>query len=350
MIDKNMNELFINNKTTVFNAIKTMDHLSKKLLIIVENNIYINLLSIGDIQRHIINGGKTSDVIENVVIEEKIVSYNTSKKEDIKETMLKYRMEFMPVLNNNNVIENILYWDDIFHKNKIPFNSKIDLPVVIMAGGYGSRLKPLTNVLPKPLIPISEKTIIEDIMDNFKHLGCNDFYLSIMYKADLIKYYLDSLNQYQITYFKENKPLGTAGSLSLIKNKINSSFFISNCDILIDQDLSSVYEFHKKNNYEITLISALKNISIPYGTLEVGENGKLVSLQEKPNLSFNINTGVYLLEPHLLDEIPNDSFFHITHLIEQILQRNGRVGVFPISEGSWTDIGDWNEYLKIIQK
>ena len=183
-----------------------------------------------------------------------------------------------------------------------------------MAGGKGTRLKPLTNVLPKPLIPLGEKTIIENIMDKFYDVGCNQFHISVNYKAEMIRYFFSALghNKYQIDYIQEKTPLGTAGSLHLLKGKLNSTFFVTNCDILIDQDINDVLEFHKMYKNEITVVAALKNYSLPYGILETQQEGKLTKIAEKPNFTFKINTGFYILEPHLLNEIPQNKFYHIT--------------------------------------
>ena len=137
--------------------------------------------------------------------------------------------------------------------------------------------------------------------------------------------------------------MGTAGSMSLLKGKISETFFVTNCDILIEQDYSEILEYHKVNKNEITIVAALKHFPISYGTIETGENGKLKKLIEKPELTFKINSGMYILEPHLIDEIPVNEFFHITTLIEKVSNRGGNVGVFPVSEKSWKDVGNWSE-------
>jgi NDP-sugar pyrophosphorylase family protein len=219
-----------------------------------------------------------------------------------------------------------------------------------MAGGEGKRMRPITNVLPKPLIPLGDKTIIEHIMEQFSVIGCTSFHLSVNYKAEMIKYFLgdDKFRKYEISYFQEDKPLGTAGSLSLISNIIHSTFFLSNCDILIDQELGAIYDFHVENKNKITIVSALKNIHIPYGTLITKEDGLLIRLDEKPDYTFKINSGLYILEPDVIREIPEDQIFHITDLIEKLMTKNERIGVFPVSEGSWMDIGNWDDYLRNI--
>lgn len=223
---------------------------------------------------------------------------------------------------------------------------------MIMAGGQGSRLKPITNIIPKPLIPIGDKPIIEIIIDKFSTLGVSNFYLSVNYKQEMIRFYFEGVENksYNLNYFVEPYPLGTGGSLHLLKDKISSTFFVSNCDIIIDQDYYDIYDYHTSNKNELTIVAALRLMQIPYGTLESGENGELLALKEKPELTFMINTGMYILEPHLLNEIPENTFFHITDLIEKVKERRGRVGVFPVSEGAWMDIGEWKEYNKTMKR
>ena len=256
----------------------------------------------------------------------------------------------MPVVDSNGNLLKVYFWKDLFDDNNREVLPQLNLPIVIMAGGIGSRLAPLTNIYPKPLIPIGKKTIIETIMDKFVAYNCHDFYISVNYKADTIKNYFDFIKNpdYNISYFQEDKPMGTAGSLRLLKDKINSTFFVSNCDILIEEDYANILDYHRSNRNELTVVAAIKTFSIPYGTIITGENGLLESIEEKPTLSFKINTGLYVLEPSLLNDIPDD-FFHITHLMEKLKQEGRRVGVYPISQNDWKDMGDWNEYLRMIK-
>ena len=243
----------------------------------------------------------------------------------------------------------VYFWEDLFGNKQETRKDLIKLPVVIMAGGKGTRLKPITNVIPKPLIPIGEKTILEEIMDQFEGIGCNKFYMSVNYKSDMIRFFLDQLeHKYNISFFEEKTPMGTIGSVSLLKGKVTTPFFVSNCDIVIDQDYRSVYEYHRSNKNDITVVTAVKNFHIPYGVIETGEDGLMVELKEKPIQTYMINTGVYLLNPELFDEIPEGEFFHVTHLMEKLISRGGRIGCFPVSENAWRDMGEWPEYLKIL--
>lgn len=335
---------------SLLEAFKRMDILDKKLLIVEDSNQFIGLLSAGDIQRAIINNIPLNSKVKEVLRKEIRIASPHDEFEKIKQMMLDFRMELCPVVDSNRTIVKVYFWEDVFsEKQKVPVN-QFNLPVIIMAGGVGSRLKPLTNVLPKPLIPIGEKTMLEEIFDRFAKHGCNKFYLSVNYKAELIEYYIQQQKlPYEIDFFKEDKPMGTAGSLSLLKGKINETFFVSNCDIIIEEDYSQILDYHKKNKNEITLVAALKSIPIAYGTIETAENGRLIKLAEKPELTFKINSGMYILEPHLIDEIPNEENFHITNLIEKVLARKGAVGVYPVSEKSWSDVGDWSLYRQYLK-
>lgn len=334
---------------TLLEALKQMDKIDRKLLIVLKEEIFIGLLSAGDIQRAIIKNQPLDTLVKLVLRGDIRIAKPEDPVEKVKEMMKTFRMELCPVVNELGNIEKIYLWEDLFMKTELQEVGQFNLPVVIMAGGYGTRLRPLTHVLPKPLIPIGEKTMLEEIFDRFGRHGCEQFYISVNYKADLIEFYLSRLDlPYKVDYFQEVSPMGTAGSLTLLKDKLKERFFVNNCDILIEQDYSEVLDYHIANENEITLVAVMKTFAIPYGTIETGNDGQLIDLKEKPDLTFKINSGMYLLEPHLLSEIPEGEFFHITHLIERINKRNGKVGVFPVNERSWKDIGDWQEYLKLI--
>ena len=351
-MNNRIQNISIQSNTNVLNALKQMDTFNCKLLIVFENEKFINILSIGDLQRAIIKNTPLDTSIKYILRNKIRIADEYDSIEHIKKQMLDYRMEFMPVINKNKVLLKIHFWDDFFISEDNKPKVNLSLPVVIMAGGKGTRLLPLTNILPKPLIPIGKKTIIEEIMDKFVDCGCKDIFISVNYKADFIKHYFKMLDNksYNINFFQENKPLGTAGSLHLLKNRIKSTFFVTNCDIIINQEIPEILNYHYKNKNELTVVAAIKNYPIPYGTLSTGANGLLESLTEKPDLTFKINTGFYILEPHLINEIPENEFYHITTLIEKLINKKSKVGVFPVSEKSWIDVGEWNQYLEYIKK
>ena len=328
---------------------KQMDVQKVKTLFVFNDERFEGLLTLGDIQRAIINNISLNDPIERILDKAKIYGYVSEEVGVIKEKMRRMRAEVMPILDEKGELIKVLYWGDVFKVAESEQRVMIDLPVVIMAGGKGTRLKPITNVIPKPLVPIGDKTILEEIMDQFETIGCKKFYMSVNYKSDMMRFYLDQLeHKYDIDFFEEIKPLGTIGSVSLLKGKIDTPFFVSNCDIVIDQDMRDVYDYHRENHNDLTIVTAVKSFRIPYGVIETGEDGLMTTLKEKPELTYMINTGVYILNPECIAEIPEGEFFHITQLMEKIKNRGGRVGCFPVSEHAWKDMGEWSEYLKMI--
>ena len=349
MFDKIKNYI-IHPCISLLDAMKVMDVQKVKTLFVFDDEHFEGLLTIGDIQRAIIRNVSLAEPVSLILDKNKIYGFVTDGEETINEKIRRLRAEVMPILDEKGELVDVWFWKDLSKKMEVAPREKIDLPVVIMAGGKGTRLKPITNVIPKPLIPIGNKTILEEIMDQFEGIGCMKFYMSVNYKSDMMRFYLDQLeHHYDIEFFEEPKPLGTIGSVALLKGKIDTPFFVSNCDIIIDQDYRDVYDYHKDNRNDLTIVTAVKSFRIPYGVIETGENGLMTGLKEKPELAYMINTGVYILNPECMNEIPEGEFFHITHLMEKIKERGGRVGCFPVSENAWRDMGEWPEYLKMIK-
>lgn len=348
MIEKIKSRIITPDKS-LLTAMKQMDSGGFKTLFVLVGDQFDGLLTLGDIQRAIIKNVSLSEPIYTIIDRGKIYGFVSETEEAVRIKMRQLRAEVMPILNDDHQLVDVWFWNDLFEKSEVPTREAIDLPVVIMAGGKGTRLKPLTNVIPKPLVPIGEKTILEEIMDRFETIGCHKFYMSVNYKSDLLQFYLDQLeHKYDIRFFEEDKPLGTIGSVSLLKGKLNSPFFVSNCDIIIDQDFRDVYDYHLENHNDLTVVTAVKSIRIPYGVIETGDDGLMTALKEKPELTYMINSGLYILNADCIDEIPVGERFHITQLIEKIKERKGRVGCFPVSEHAWKDMGEWPEYLKMI--
>ncbi len=344
-----INQIAIKASDTILMALRKMDKQYVRLLFVMDGETFVNLVSIGDIQRAIINNFSLDTPVNKIFRKKVLVAKVGYDYDKVKTEMLENKTECMPVIDDNKKLVDTIFWEDLF-KDKKQDNEILNLHVVIMAGGKGIRMRPITNIIPKPLIPIDDKTIIEHIIDNFQSVGCDKFYLSVNYKSDMIIDYFNKIDKnYKVEFISESKPLGTGGSLFLLKDLLKEPFFISNCDILINDDYRKIYNYHNEFQNELTVVASLRHYSIPYGTIETIEDGKLVSLHEKPELSFLINSGMYLLEPHLLDEIPDDQFFNITDLINNVKERGGKVGVFPVSEKSWIDIGEWDKYLDFVK-
>lgn len=341
-----MKSFIIDKNYSIKDTLKAMDKVSNKVLFIVENDVLLGSVSDGDIRRSLLNGNDLSLSVEKIMNINPITANTNLSNEQLKKLMLKHEIQTIPITDKQNKIIDIVLWHKLFTKLDKVYK-KTNVPAIIMAGGRGTRLEPFTKILPKPLIPVGNKTIIELIMDEYQKFGIHKFYFTVNYKSKLIKAYFEENDQdYDISYIDEIEPLGTAGSLQYIKDKIKTDFFVSNCDIIIKEDYTKIFAFHQKGKYDLTLVASVQHHTVPYGVCEIGNGGDLVNIIEKPEYDFFVNTGMYILNPTVLDFIPKNKFYHITHLIADLKKAGKKVGVFPVSEKSWIDIGQWNEYKK----
>lgn len=343
-----LQDLFINREMLIKDALKRLDETAKKILLVVEQNKLIGVLTDGDIRRWILKNGNLKETVDVIMSKNPKFIYKEEVK-NAKRILKEYSIEAVPVVDENLQVIDIIFWNDKFNK-KLNY-AKISNPVVIMAGGAGTRLKPYTNVLPKPLIPIGDIPIVERIINNFIEYGCNNFYMTVNYKKNMIKAYFNDIEKnYTIHYVEEEKPLGTAGSLFYLKDKIKDTFFLSNCDILIEGNYSDMLKYHKEQKAKITLITSLKHFTIPYGIVQINGDSIVKKMEEKPEYDFLVNTGMYILEPEVLNDIPEDKYFHITDLINNYISKGDKIGIYPISEGSWLDMGQFKEMEIMLER
>jgi dTDP-glucose pyrophosphorylase len=348
-----MKDLIVLPDITLKQALKKLSQVGEKCLVVADDkNTLLGTLSDGDLRKAILNNFRINDSISGIYQLKPILlvegSYNL---DEVKNIFLNKKFDLIPIVNQNGIVTDILVWDKIFKNGEEKQRQKLDVPVVIMAGGKGTRLEPFTNVLPKPLIPIHEKPIIEHITELFTDVGVCQFILTVNYKARILKAYFEELNpDYKIDFIEEDNPLGTAGSLRLLEYKFSTPFFVTNCDTIIKIDYHDLYEFHQKNNYDITLVASSKNYTIPYGTCELNGEGHLKRINEKPEYDFLVNTGLYVVNPDIVHLIPKDKLYHITHLIEDIKNKGKKIGVYPIDDDAWIDVGQWAEYQKAVER
>ena len=263
---------------------------------------------------------------------------------------LSFLVDIIPVVDGNKKIIGITKIDDVFEKKVKKKSKKKSIPVIIMAGGKGTRLEPFTSILPKPLIPIHGKPIIDHVMEKFKEFGVSNYYLSINYKSKILKaFFEENEKKNMINFIEEKKPLGTIGCLSKISRKIKSNFFVTNCDIIIDCDYSDLIKYHSENNNSITVVASFRNYTIPYGDCKIGKNGLLNKIDEKPRINLLANTGMYVMNKEVIKHIPKNTKFDLPELVTKIISLNKKVGIFPVSEEAWIDIGQWNEYKNALK-
>lgn len=333
-----LKEYIIDPNTSILEAMNAINRNSKGIVYICDGKKLQGALSDGNIRRHILSGGSLdAKAIDAANLKPKYLLQNAS--ENPEKYMRAVRITSIPILNAKQEILAIKFLDS----QGVYDYKELDVPVVIMAGGKGTRLKPFTNVLPKPLIPIGEKTITERIMDSFASFGCRDFTMIVNYKRNLIKTYFADVPDYKVSFMEEENFLGTAGGLRLMADKINSTFFMINCDILVDDDYYEILKHHRDSKAIATMVCALRNYSVPYGTVHLDDLGNISKLEEKPTYSFLVNTGMYVIEPELLEYIPEDSFIHITEVLEKCITAGETVSMYPVSENAWMDMGEIGE-------
>lgn len=339
----NVKDFLIEENSSMLEAMKELDKVAKKVLFVVKSNRFVGAITDGDIRRWILKKGNLDARVRDIANYDPKFIYEKDRR-SAKEFMKSHSIEALPVLNEEEDIVSVILWND----EEIEQEKKLDLPVVIMAGGLGTRLYPYTKILPKPLIPIGEIPIVEHIINRFNKYGSDQFHLIVNHKKNMIKAYFNEINKnYQVGYVDEDQPLGTGGGLSLLKGKVDSTFILTNCDILIEEDYEKIFNYHKSERNLITMVCSLKNVKIPYGVIEINETGEIDEMREKPEFSFFTNTGMYIVEPRVIDELEENQAIGFPDIIEKYKAMGEKIGVFPISENSWLDMGQLDEMEKM---
>ena len=329
---------------TVSEAMQKIDNNSYGILFLTDDNGKIfGCITDGDIRRFLLSGGKMDSMSADAANKKPRVAHSI---EEARQLYHKKNYVVIPLVDENKKIIDV-YLGETGDNTQKERNS-LNIPVVINAGGKGTRLDPFTRVLPKPLIPVGDLPIIEHIMKEYQSYNCNEFHVIVNYKKDLMKaYFADNENDYNISWYDEEEPLGTGGGLSLLRGKFKDTFFFANCDALLTANYESMVKFHKENGNVITMICAYKNINIPYGVVEMGLNGAIEDMKEKPLMSFLTNTGIYIVEPEVIDDIGDGVSIGFPDIVEMERQKGKRVAVFPVSENDWMDMGQLPELEKM---
>lgn len=350
MENEQIKSLLISPQRTVKEAIQRLNDTGLKILFITDSREkLLGTLSDGDIRRGILAGLALTSPVE-LVMKKKFFSL-TAETPDLPQSarsiMQQHMIEQVPVVDKDGVILDVLLWIDFLGDRRhapVKGASSKDNPVVIMAGGKGTRLDPFTRILPKPLIPLGDKTIIENIMDRFYENGFSRFILIVNYKKAMIKaYFGDRALPYSITFVEEEEFYGTAGGMSLIRDSLTETFIVTNCDTILEGSYIDLFQWHHDHGNVMTIIGSHKEITVPYGVLCMN-NSSLDRIDEKPKLDLFINTGTYIFEPAVFEFIKDRQHLDMDQLICEIKKQLGdRVGVYP-HWGGWFDIGQWEEY------
>ena len=337
---KNIKKIKITTDATIKKALKVIEDGAIKIALVVDKrDKLIGTLSDGDIRRGFLKGLSISSSVKSLINKKPLVG----KKNDIKEKLLNIafskKIHQIPIVDSKGKVTEILLTDEL-KKNEIKLNK-----VVIMAGGKGTRLRPLTKNTPKPMLKVGGKPILQTIIKRFSDCGFKDLIICVNYKSHIIENYFGNGDKFgvKIEYVKEKKRMGTAGALSFIKKKLTKPFFVINGDLLTNLDFEKMLDFHDKYNSNATMSVKDYNILSPYG--EVNLDGvDIVSIEEKPERKVFVNAGVYILDPKCINLIPK-KFYDMPSLFKKIIAKKYKTVSFPLEE-YWLDIGRFNDYKK----
>lgn len=332
-------DFLISENIKIIEAIQKLDVLGKKTLFLVREDRLVATLTDGDVRRWLLKGGKLEEKVSEIANYQPKYVLEGNRREAYR-YLKEFAIEAIPILSEQNKITSIILWNH----QEIRLETNLKLPTVIMAGGLGTRLFPYTKILPKPLIPVGDIPIAEHIMNRFHSYGVEEFYLIVNHKKNMIKaYFNEEHRDYNIKYIEETKPLGTGGGVRLLKGKINSTFLLSNCDIIIESDYNEIYRYHKERKNIITMVCAKQKVKIPYGVIEADEKGNIIEMKEKPEINFLTNTGFYIVEPRVVEELEEGISISFPEIIEKYRQKGEKVGVYSIQESQWFDMGQIEE-------
>lgn len=334
--------------STIFDcSTKMNENNSTFLAVINKKNKLLGTFSMGDLRQALYIGAGLNEDIKKYYNKKPKFLFNTNEYiEKVKNIFKRSQLTALPVVNKKKIILNLFFKKDALNK-KIISRNKLKIPAVIMSGGTGTRLKPFSDILPKALIPINNKAIIERIIEKLTNAGIKKIYIITNYKSKIIKaYFKDKKYKIRLKFIEEKKELGTAGGLSLLKKKISGDFLLTNCDVLHNFNYADFKKFHTNNNFSLSIVGSLNSYVLPYGVCEVDSKGILNKINEKPSYNLIVNTGFYILNKKVINLVPLNKFMHITELIAKAKKLKFKIGLFPINNNNWHDVGEWDEFHK----
>lgn len=338
-----LQDLLITEQATVKQAIEKLENVRCKVVYVVKDKKLLAAVSDGDVRRYTLRAGNIESGISH------IANYSPRtcseyEEEKWKTIFQETDMYSIPIVNLNDEIIGVVFRNGTILKD----HEKIDLPVVMMAGGKGTRLHPYTKILPKALIPIGDLPISEHIIQRFCEYGCTEFFMLVNHKGAMIQSYFDNVaKEYTLRFVEEAKPLGTGGGLSLLRGMIGQDFILTNCDILIDADYAEIHRIHKKKKNFITLILSEYANQVPYGVVSMDEGNNYKGVTEKPILNYLINTGVYIVNARVIEEMQEDTAVDFPDVIERYRSRGEKIGCYVVKQSAYMDMGQFEELEKM---
>lgn len=324
---------------TIRQALAIIDSGSMKIALVVdENEMLLGTLTDGDIRRAILNGYGLDDAIQNIYNRTPTTCGINDSKEKILQLAVARKLYQIPILDSDGRIVEITEVDDLLlprHRSN---------KVVIMAGGLGTRLSPLTDTTPKPMLHVGNKPILETIIENFAKYGYSELILSVSYKSHVIEEYFGDGKAFgvNIEYVHESKRMGTAGALGLMRERLSEPFFVMNGDLLTNINFEHLHDYHVAHDAVATMAVREYDFQVPYGVVNV-RDGLIESIEEKPVHKFFVSAGIYMLSPAALEQVPENEFFDMPTLFEALIVKKQAAVSFPIRE-YWLDIGRVSDF------
>ena len=335
-----IDEIKINQNASIKQALKVIDKGAIKVAVVLsDDGLLLGMLSDGDIRRALLKGMSLDDSIAGIINKHPVVANINDTKERILELANEKKLHQIPIISNGKLIGIQDIREFLAPKNK-------PNKVILMVGGLGTRLRPLTNDVPKPMLDVGNKPILHTIVENFAKYGYTDIIMCVNYKSEIIKEYFGNGDKFgvKIEYVLENQRMGTAGALSLLQKRPKDDFFVMNGDLLTNVNFEYLHEYHKDSNALASICIRKYEMQVPYGVVNVRAN-KVTSIEEKPTQSFFVSAGIYMFSPIVLDFIPKGVFYDMPTLFSELLKQDFAVYPFFIRE-YWLDIGKMDEYRR----
>lgn len=338
---KGCENILVSPKTPILDVLGIIDKSSMQIAMVVDE--YKNLLGTvtdGDIRRGILKGITLDRPIEDVMFTNPSVARLNESRDEILHTMKSKQLRHIPVVDESGHITGIELLEELIQE------IERDNWVVLMAGGLGTHLRPLTNDCPKPLLKVGNKPLLETILESCRDYGFHKFYISVNYKAEMLKNYFEDGSRWgvEIRYVEEPKRMGTAGALGSLPEKPEQPILVVNGDLLTRVNFNQLLAFHLENKANATMCAREYEFQVPYGVVKI-ERDRLLGIEEKPRQSFFVSAGIYVLEPETLDVIPKNSYFDMPILFEKLMQQRQEIAVYLIKE-YWLDVGRMDDFTR----
>ena len=335
-----IDEIKINQNASIKEALEVIDKGAIKVAVVLsDDGLLLGMLNDGDIRRALLKGMSLGDSIAGIINKHPVVANINDTKERILELANEKKLHQIPIISNGKLVGIQDIREFLAPKNK-------PNKVILMVGGLGTRLRPLTNDVPKPMLDVGNKPILHTIVENFAKYGYTDIIMCVNYKSEIIKEYFGNGDKFgvKIEYVLENQRMGTAGALSLLQKRPKDDFFVMNGDLLTNVNFEYLHEYHKDSNALASICIRKYEMQVPYGVVNVRAN-KVTSIEEKPTQSFFVSAGIYMFSPIVLDFIPKGVFYDMPTLFSELLKHDFPIHPFPIRE-YWLDIGKMDEYRR----